>query len=222
MGCGMADDVLNCPHCQARLRRPPRLEPGTGVMCPRCQTQFAAPTDASARWVGTKPEPRRLIHDPDRLPGWEPRQPLRRVDADDEDYPEPPRRSGRTSNLHLRIVCAIHGLAIVLALGAAFLEVETVVCSGPLISLLGIYVAALGLRRSSRPAVAAGLSAVGFSLFVFLLICGLGWSPGQARVPVRVMGAIYAAVSTSLLAYAALAPGVVGPARDGDAVGRRD
>jgi hypothetical protein len=143
------------------------------------------------------------------------------VGGDDEDYPERPRLFGRALNLHLRIVCALHGLAILGALGAAFLEVETILLGGPLISLLGLYVAALGLHRSFRQGVAAGLSAVGFSLFILLLISGLGWGPDAARVPVRVLGSIYAAVSTPFLACAALAPGIIESARDGRKAVRR-
>jgi hypothetical protein len=144
------------------------------------------------------------------------------VDADDEDYPEPLRRFGRPLNRHLRIVCAVHGLAIVGALGVAVLAVETILLSGPLISLLGLYVSALSLKRSFWKGVAAGLSALGFSLFVFFLIWGLGWGPDRAHVPVCVMGAVYAAVSTPVLACAALAPGLIESARGGEIVGRRD
>jgi len=141
---------------------------------------------------------------------------------EDEDYPRRPGLFVRALNPHLRIACALLGLTILGALGAALFEVKTILFGGPLISLLGLYVAALGLKRSFRFGVAAGLSAVGFSLFVFLLIWGLNWGPAEASVPVCAMGSLYAAVSVPLLACAAVAPRVIESAPGGGTAARDD
>jgi len=200
----VAGDILICPRCLARLRRAPHLEPGMAVACPRCQTQFAAPAGTGDRRAVAGQEAGSLVYDPRHTPDRGPPQPSC-TPEEDEDHPRRPARVVRTVNLHLRIVCAIHGLAILGALGAAFFEVRTILAGGPMISLLGIYVAVLGLKRSSRLAVTAGLSAVGFSLFVFLLIWGLRLGPAQASGPVCLMGSIYAAVSVPLLVCVAVA-----------------
>ena len=74
----------------------------------------------------------------------------------------------------------------------------------------------------SRLGVATGLSSVAFSLFVFLLIWGLGWGPNEATAPVLVMGSVYAVAAAYLLVRTAWASLDIEPASDEGTAGRRD
>ncbi len=81
-------------------------------------------------------------------------------------------------------------LCIALLLGiagstiAATVEIETIVGTGPIFSLVGV-ATALGILKSRSPAnLLFGLSVPIFSVCIFFLIFTRGWSPQQASVPV--------------------------------------
>lgn len=136
-----------------------------------------------------------------------PARPFPPPDPDDDDHAEPP-AAPRRAGLHLRVACAVEGLAIFGSLAAAFYEIRTVLVGGPVVFLAGVYLAAVGLAAGSRPGAASGFSSVAFTLFVFLLIGGLGWGPEKATAPVLAMGSCFATASAVLLAFAWRGPKV--------------
>lgn len=202
----MVGDTLRCPRCFALLRRAPGLAPGAAVVCPRCQTHFTAPADTTHPGQITAPEPRSVVREvPLRSPDSGLPWPAGKLDAD-EDHPPRYRRSRSALTIHLRVACVIEALAVLVALVAAFVEIRSVPISGVLLSLVGIYVAVVGLCNSFRLGTAAGLSAPGISFLLFAVICGFEWGPTKAETPVRLVGLAYAAVLVPLLSSVALFP----------------
>lgn len=81
--------------------------------------------------------------------------------------------------------CILQLLGVSVATAASTIQIESIVVSGPLLSLLGltIAVAAWALRRSTAAAL-FGLSVMILSAGVFGLIVSLPWSPDDAQYPV--------------------------------------
>jgi len=102
----------------------------------------------------------------------------------------------------LGILCLVQlwGTAVAVALAAH--EIESIVVTGPVFTLLGLVVVTLGAIDGRGTAVLYGLSAGLISLFVFLLINGKGWGPGPAAFPVTLilLGYELAIVPIGLLA----------------------
>jgi hypothetical protein len=67
---------------------------------------------------------------------------------------------------------------------AAVVDIETIVFSGPLCSLVGIVIAALCYRKNIHAGFLFGLSVPTLAVLCFTTILGLEWSPGQAQVPI--------------------------------------
>jgi len=77
------------------------------------------------------------------------------------------------------------GTAVAIALAAQ--EIETIVVTGPIFTVLGLVVVTLGAIEGRPTPVLFGLSAGLISLFVFLLIVEKGWGPGPAAIPVTLI-----------------------------------
>jgi hypothetical protein len=84
--------------------------------------------------------------------------------------------------------------AVGLGLGAtaAWVEIESIMVAGPLLSLTGLVVAWLSARRAFPLGVVAGLSTGAVSLLCLALVWGLGWGPEPARVPIGIIAVLYA------------------------------
>lgn len=85
----------------------------------------------------------------------------------------------------LQMVVAIAGCV------AAFYDVETIVATGPILSIVGILGAITSFRRKVAIGLWASISAPAISLGVFLLIFLRDWSPSYAQGPVPIIGTIY-------------------------------
>jgi len=70
---------------------------------------------------------------------------------------------------------------------AAAIEIESIMASGPIFSILGFVVAFGWFASRSISTVIFGLSAGLISLFLFLLINILDWGPSDAAFPVTLM-----------------------------------
>ena len=79
---------------------------------------------------------------------------------------------------------AIQLLGICGSVIASAAEVESIVGTGPVFSILGLVVCIGWIYSRSLATFVFGLSASAISLFVLTLILGLHWSPGDASVPV--------------------------------------
>ena len=85
----------------------------------------------------------------------------------------------------LQMVVAIAGCV------AAFYDVETIVATGPILSIVGILGAMTCFKRRFFLGLWINTSAPAVSLGVFLLIFLRRWSPSYAQGPVPIIGTIY-------------------------------
>jgi hypothetical protein len=101
------------------------------------------------------------------------------------------------------VVWVIHATCFLVALAFAANEIRTVLVSGPLLSVLGLFVAAVSFTLSYRAGVIAGLSTPALCLFLFVLIAALRLTPDQAEQPVYVFGWLYFIALCGLLVHVA-------------------
>ncbi len=108
-----------------------------------------------------------------------------------------------------RIFLVLVGVKILTIVGgaiAAIVDIESIVFSGPVISLLGLPIAFLAYRVRHWRGVWFGLSGPAITLFCFALINIQNWGPGDAQGPVSVITSLYAAVAVVLGVLAFLLP----------------
>ena len=104
------------------------------------------------------------------------------------------RLAGSGANVPFAVLCGLQILGVSGAVIAAAIDIESIVVTGPVFSVLGILVALGSLASRSAFNAIFGLSAVAMSLFCLTLIASLSWSPGDAQKP----------VSTILICYETL------------------
>jgi hypothetical protein len=90
-------------------------------------------------------------------------------------------------------------LVVAVGLGLSFVEIETIVGTGPVLAAVGFVVTRRGYRMGSWWTMSLGISGPVFSLFIFLLINVMEWGPGAAERPVAILGTAYLA-TTAILA----------------------
>ncbi|MBC8872871.1 MAG: hypothetical protein H8E44_25840 [Planctomycetes bacterium] len=90
--------------------------------------------------------------------------------------------------------CEVELLGVRGSVIASAAEVESIVGTGPVFSVLGLVVCIGWIYSRSLATFVFGLSAIVISLFVLTLIVGLHWSPGEASVPVPLILLAYEAV----------------------------
>ncbi len=95
----------------------------------------------------------------------------------------------------LRTLLCLQAIGTLCAALAALVEIETIVASGPILSLSGLVIVAWGVRRDSVWAFYSGLSAPTMSVVCFCIIYGLQWSPAQAGAPIGALVTLYAVAS---------------------------
>jgi hypothetical protein len=101
---------------------------------------------------------------------------------------------GDLGALGFAVLGAIQLLGISGSVIAASAEVESIVGTGPVFSVLGLVVCIGWIFSRSLATIVFGLSASVVSLFLFGLIAGLRWSPQEASVPVPLILLAYEAV----------------------------
>jgi hypothetical protein len=93
-------------------------------------------------------------------------------------------------------------VGILIATVAALMEIESIVASGPLLTLNGLLIAVVGYRRRRPPAFYFGLYAPSVSLICFLIIFFNRWGPSAAARPIGALVALLAFVGIPLGVYA--------------------
>lgn len=93
--------------------------------------------------------------------------------------------------------CALLVIAVWATIVAAFLYVETLVISGPLLAAVGIMLGVTGRRDGSgRLVFLLCLSAPIACIFCFALVLSNNWSPAEARTPILGIGTAYGVFTT--------------------------
>lgn len=108
----------------------------------------------------------------------------------------------RHANMPFAFLCGLQVLGVSGAVVAAVVDIESIVVTGPVFSVLGVLVALGSLASRSAFNAVLGLSADAMSLFCLVLIASLSWSPDEAQKPVSTILICY---ETLLLPVALLA-----------------
>jgi hypothetical protein len=101
----------------------------------------------------------------------------------------PPSLMGRRRVL--RITGWLSIATLVIGTIACIIEVESVIASGPAISVIGLIMVIYGLSRRPKALWVPGLAHLLISGLFVGLVNGLNWSPRRAQVPFSVMSVIY-------------------------------
>ena len=88
----------------------------------------------------------------------------------------------------LQMIVAVVGTA------AAFVDVETIVATGPILSIFGIFGTIVCVRKRYYFGALTCASGPVISVAIFLVIFLLNWSPTAAQEPVPLIGAVYMAI----------------------------
>ena len=86
----------------------------------------------------------------------------------------------------------VYTLGILIAAIAAMVEIESIVGSGPIMSLVGIWIAFLSYRRDRPIGLFYGLAVPTVSVFCFIVINLMEWGPSDAHVPVSAFLVLFA------------------------------
>ena len=100
-----------------------------------------------------------------------------------------PNRILANSNIELMTVIQI--IVIIGALIGSFVEIRTILLSGPMLSAIGLVVAWTSYRCDKRLGIVVGLSGFLITLFCISLILIFNWLPQEAETPIRIIGLIY-------------------------------
>jgi K+-sensing histidine kinase KdpD len=85
-------------------------------------------------------------------------------------------------------------LVVVVGTAAAFVDVHTIMATGPILSIVGILGTIACVRNRYYFGAMIAASGSIFSLAIFLIIQLLNWGPAEAQEPVPLMGAVYMAI----------------------------
>lgn len=118
--------------------------------------------------------------------------------------------------LVLAWLCCVIGWACI-----AWIDVETVIGSGPLLLALGAVLLIGGLRLR-RPAFwVLGSAHCAICILFVMIVNFLSWSPGEATWPFTIMGGIYAMFATAWSAWACFETRAVATTSGGPCAGGR-
>jgi hypothetical protein len=92
----------------------------------------------------------------------------------------------------LNIFLFLQILAAIIATGLAWVDIATIIGTGPGGSAVGVVVFVMAFRLEDKRSVCIGLSAPLLTLGCFLLIVILDWGPSPAQLPISIILAIYA------------------------------
>ena len=84
-------------------------------------------------------------------------------------------------------------LVVTLGVAAAyFISIESIMVTGVALSVFGLLLSLFSRGARDVCYLACGLSGPAISILVFMLIRYNSWSPSQARIPVLLVGCLYA------------------------------
>jgi len=97
-----------------------------------------------------------------------------------------------------RILVVLQLVGIAVAVVAGLVDIESIVVSGPVLSLLGLLIAVLSIPCRAWQGILFGASAIIMSIACFAAIAGLGLSPHEAQFPIGSAICVYAVVALPL------------------------
>jgi hypothetical protein len=107
------------------------------------------------------------------------------------DAPIASRKMARS--LWHRVLLWIKSVTIIVAIGVAYIEIESIIFSGGFYVLIAILVGVFGLIGRDYWSVVLSAAAFTFALSILLLINIKEWSPGDADGPVQLIMIAYGA-----------------------------
>ena len=103
-------------------------------------------------------------------------------------------RAPRGAYFWVRSFIMMQMLVAVVGTAAAFVDVHTIVVTGPILSIVGIFVTIACVRKRYGFGTLIGVSGPVISLAIFLIIQLFSWGPSEAQEPVPLIGALYMAI----------------------------
>ncbi len=98
----------------------------------------------------------------------------------------------------------LQAFVIVASLAVEAYEHESIVGSGPIFSLVGLWIAIIASRKRDHAAMLFGGSAIAFSALIVFLINYNSWSPNQGNLPITLLSFAYAAFALPVSSWLAL------------------
>jgi hypothetical protein len=92
----------------------------------------------------------------------------------------------------------IQMVGIVAAVVAAIVEIETILTTGPVLSVIGCVIVFGCFRKSHSLGLYFGFSVPSISILCFSMIYGMKWGPGDAATPIHCLLIVFAVVSVPL------------------------
>ena len=86
-------------------------------------------------------------------------------------------------------------VGILAAAIASVIEIESIMVSGPLVSLVGLLIASVSFRRNDGVGLMFGLSTPSVAVLCLSIIYGLNWGPGEAAFPISCLLVAFAILS---------------------------
>ena len=103
---------------------------------------------------------------------------------------------------YIQVLICLQLLSIVASAFAAVIDIETIVVTGPIFSLVGLLIATTCYRRHRPKGLYFGLSVPSISVLCFSIIYGLQWEPRTATFPISCLLVLFAIVALPLGAFA--------------------
>jgi hypothetical protein len=86
----------------------------------------------------------------------------------------------------MRLLIILHAMGVFTGSIAAAVEIESILISGPGLSLFSLYLIIFAYRRNRTLCLYYALGATTVSVACFCVIFGLQWGPGRAHAPIGV------------------------------------
>ena len=115
----------------------------------------------------------------------------------------------------LRLLLIVQFAGVAIAAIAAWIEIETIIVSGSLLSINGLLIVPLAYKRDWAGGLYLGLATSAMALFCFVLIYQLRLGPNDAQQPVSMLISWFAALYLMCGFPVALSLPSVEPARSG-------
>jgi len=95
------------------------------------------------------------------------------------------------ANGNIELMTIIQMIVTFGALIGSFVEIRTILLSGPMLSAVGLVLAWTSYRCDKRLGIVVGLSGFLITLFCISLILIFNWLPQEAETPIRIIALIY-------------------------------